>query len=179
MRLEIVIGPMFSGKSTELIRRCSRYKAVGRAVCIINHSLDARCGDNMVQTHTNVKHSAIKRSSLSGVFGDKASVPDVIGIDEAQFFEDLYAFVQEMEGTNTVIIIAGLDGDFMRRPFGDILTCIPLCDEITKLNAMCTECADGTPGIFSKRCKSTCIDIVHVGASSEYKSVCRMHYNDP
>lgn len=175
MRLEIIIGPMFSGKSSELIRRCSRYEAVGKRVCIINHSIDTRCGTNSVATHSNIQHSAIKSDSLCSVSEEVASA-DVVGVDEAQFFDDLFEFVQRLDRTNVVVIIAGLDGDFRRQPFGKIFQCIPFCDCITKLNAMCKLCSDGTPGIFTKRLCNNC-DIISVGAVDEYTSVCSKHFH--
>lgn len=174
MRLEIIVGPMFSGKSSELIRRCSRYEAVGKNVCIINHSIDTRCGPDAVATHSNIQHNAIKCAALCDV--ENSELGDVVGIDEAQFFGDLFDFVQRLDRTNTVLLIAGLDGDYMRRPFGQLFQCIPFCDSITKLNAMCSVCRDGTPGIFTKR-TSNGGDTISVGASDKYISVCSKHYH--
>lgn len=165
---------MFSGKSTELIRRCSRYESIGKDVVIINHKLDDRCGDSSVQTHSKTTHKAIKCSRLTRL--RFAKMPDVIGIDEAQFFKDLYQFVTIMEKQNVVLIIAGLDGDFRRSLFGEIYKCIPLCDSITKLTAMCSACKDGTPGIFTKKLDENNEDVIDVGGCEKFASVCRRHY---
>ena len=113
-RLEVILGCMFSGKSTELIRRTNRYKAIGKKILLINHKNDTRT-DSSVKTHSNIKEDAIKTNKLlplidSSNFKDS----DVIGIDEAQFFDDLYEFVIEIEKFNKTIIVAGLDGDFLR-----------------------------------------------------------------
>jgi thymidine kinase len=97
----------------------------------------------------------------------------VIGIDEAQFFPDLYEFVVASEKENKKIIIAGLDGDFNRKPFGKILECIPLCDEIVKLTALDK---DGTPAIFTKRINDANQEQVCVGAANLYQAVSRKHY---
>mgnify|MGYP000916861382 CR=1 FL=1 len=173
-KLEIVIGPMYSGKSTELIRRCSRYASIGKDVCVVNHAFDTRCAPNSVATHSHTTYDAIKVKNLMDL--DMQGIPDVIGIDEAQFFEDLFEFVLKMERFNCVIIIAGLDGDFQRNNFGQIYKCIPLCDTITKLSAMCCVCNDGTPGSFTKKINLNNTDQVDIGGKDKFIAVCRKHY---
>jgi len=172
MHLELIIGPMYSGKSTELVRRCSRYDAIGKHVQIVNHSLDSRCSEHSVRTHRGAEYPAVKLQQLKDSF---EFLPDVIGIDEAQFFPDLYEFILSIDDSDTIVIVSGLDGDFRRLPFGDILRCIPLCDSVTKLNAMCALCSNGTPGIFTKRLTHDQA-LVCVGAQDSYSAVCRKHY---
>jgi thymidine kinase len=174
VRIEIILGSMFSGKSTELIRRCSRYEAIGKNVSIINHSLDSRIQGENVATHSKHTHKAIKTTNLLNL--DFLPIPDCIGIDEAQFFPDLFDFISYMERFNVVIIIAGLDGDFKRNNFGQIHQCIPLCDTVTKLSAMCCECKDGTPGIFTKKKDSSNNSVIDIGGNDKFVSVCRFHY---
>ncbi len=128
--IELIVGPMFSGKSTELLRRCSTYKAIGKKVLVINSILDTRCGSE-IQTHSKQTYSAIKVNTLREVSFD--TVPHVIAIDEAQFFPDLEYFVKAYEKYNIVILIAGLDGDYKRNFFGHILKLVPIADAITKL----------------------------------------------
>lgn len=174
-RIEIILGCMFSGKSTELLRRCHRYEAINKNVLLINHSSDSRT-DNSIKTHRNIKHNALKTTSLLSVIDtDDFNKAHVIGIDEAQFFSDLYNFVLAAEKYDKIIIIAGLDGDFNRKPFGQILDCIPLCDTVEKLTAMDMIDKDGTPGIFTKRIVSN-DDQVLVGASEYYMAVSRNNY---
>ena len=122
-RIEIILGCMFSGKSTELLRRCNRYKAIGKQILLINHENDTRT-DNKIKTHNNVTQEAVKISKMSELFSNHNDVfnnADVIGIDEAQFFDDLHSFVEKAESYNKIIIISGLDGDSNRKPFGEIL----------------------------------------------------------
>ena len=173
--IEIIVGSMFSGKSTELIRRCHRYKCIDKNVLIINSILDTRCNSNEVQTHNNQVHKALKVDCLMNISNDILKYIDIIGIDEAQFFDDLPEFLLRVETLNKIVIVAGLDGDFKRNSFGKILECIPLADTVTKLTAMCSICKDGTPAIFSKR---ICDDdnIINVGAIDKYVAVCRNHY---
>ena len=118
-RFEIIIGPMFSGKTTELLRRISCLEAIGKKILIINHSLDSRT-DNSVLTHSKHKKKAIKVSKLLPVIDtDSFREADVIGIDEAQFFDDLYEFILKIEHMNKIVYISGLDGDYLRKPFGN------------------------------------------------------------
>ena len=175
-RIEIIVGSMFSGKSTELIRRCHRYECIGEKVLIINSILDTRCKNNEIQTHNNQTHNAIKVDKLLHINDNIIINSDVIGIDEAQFFEDLPSFLIKIEKFNKIIIIAGLDGDFNRNAFGKILECIPLADNITKLSAMCSICKDGTPAIFSKKLVCNGDTVIDVGAIDKYVAVCRKHY---
>ena len=109
-RIEIILGCMFSGKSTELLRRCNRYSAIGKKVLLINSQNDTRTG-NSIKTHQDVKQEAIKVQNLlpDVIDSENFKNSEVIGIDEAQFFEDLYEFVLKAEKYGKTIIIAGLD----------------------------------------------------------------------
>ena len=154
-RVEIILGCMFSGKSTELLRRCNRYRAIGKNIILINHVVDTRT-DSSIKTHDGTKNEAIKLTNLMSLIQDKQYrnilyESSVIGIDEAQFFDDLVEFVLAIERLNKIVIIAGLDGDSNRQPFGQILQCIPLCDTVVKLTAMDMVKKDGSAAIFTKR----------------------------
>ena len=172
--IEIIIGSMFSGKSTELLRRCNTYSAIQKKVLIINHDFDNRC-KNEIKTHDNNTLSAYKTNSLLNL--EIENNIDVIAIDEAQFFSDLYKFILLHENKPIVILIAGLDGDSKRQMFGEILNCIPLCNSVTKLSAMCNVCKNGTLGSFSKKVDADNSDTIYIGANEEYLSVCRKHYS--
>ena len=170
--IEIIIGSMFSGKTTELMRRCRTYSAIGHQVLIVNNNNDTRCS-NKIQSHNKESIDAIKIDKLMNL--DISENINVIAIDEAQFFDDLYEFVQAFESKTFHIIIAGLDGDFKRQTFGHILKCIPLCDTVTKLNAMCSVCKNGNLASFSRRITNNS-DIVCIGADEKYIPVCRKHF---
>ena len=174
-RIEIILGCMFSGKSTELLRRCNRYKAIGKNILLINHNNDIRT-QNKIKTHNNETHDALKTTKLMSLFdNDLFMNADVVGIDEAQFFDDLHKFVETAERYNKIIIIAGLDGDSNRKPFGEILMCIPLCDEVIKLTAMDMLSHDGTPAIFTKRITNE-LEQVCVGSNDKYLAVSRQNF---
>lgn len=175
-RIEIILGCMYSGKSTELLRRCHRYEAIGKKVMLINHQNDIRTGDS-VMTHRNETTDAIKTDKLVPIIDNETFKKcDIIGIDEAQFFDDLLEFVKCVEIHNKIIIISGLDGDSNREPFGQILQCIPYCDEVVKLTAMDMVDKDGTPGIFTKRIVDNS-DRILVGATNYFIAVSRKNYH--
>jgi thymidine kinase len=173
-KVEIILGCMFSGKSTELIRRVNRYKSIGKNVLLINHKLDTRT-DEGLKTHCGNRVNAIKVGELLPLM-DSLNEVDIIGIDEAQFFPDLLEFVKRVEKLNKIIIIAGLDGDYKREPIGQILQIIPLCDEVVKLTAMDMVDKDGSPAIFSKRIVESKEQIL-IGATETYLAVSRKNYS--
>ena len=109
--------------------------------------------------------------------GEDWDAIDVIGIDEAQFIPDLVEFVTSAADVlGKTVIVAGLDGDFLRRPFGQVIQCIPYANSVTKLDAMCSMCCDGTPASFTKKLDMDDTSIICVGSGEKFVSVCRMHY---
>lgn len=174
-RIEIILGPMFSGKSTELCRRVERYDAIGMKIFIINHDLDNRTDDS-IKTHSGKKLQARKASFLKTILDDEEYLnSDVVGIDEAQFFPDLFDFIKIAERHNKIFIIAGLDGNYKREPMGDILRIIPYSDSVVKISAMDMEDKDGSEAIFTKRIVDSESPVL-VGAQECYKAVSRKNY---
>tara|TARA_A100001015_G_C14895541_1_gene674248 strand:- start:226 stop:780 length:555 start_codon:yes stop_codon:yes gene_type:complete len=176
--LDIIVGPMFSGKSFELIRRIRLIKILGLKYLVIKPSIDNRYSkENVICTHNYDKESCIIVKKLFDCVKDNMNY-NTIFIDEAQFFPDLKDFVLEMlEKNNINIVLTGLDGDFKRKPFGDILKLIPYCDTCVKKSALCKMCNDGTPGIFSHRLNKDDDIQILVGSTESYTPVCRYHYN--
>jgi thymidine kinase len=162
--------------SSSLITQLLRYKAIGKRVYCINSSKDTRSSLNVIKTHDNITIDSCKIKKLSDVF-----IPyntDVIGIDEAQFFPDLKDFVIQKLKDKYIIIVAGLDGDYQRNKFGQILDLIPIADSFEKKYALCKECGDGTAAPFTKKITSMeCTDTILIGAENEYAAVCNKHYN--
>ena len=173
LEYDIIIGPMFSGKSTELYRRINRFHSIGKRVLIVNHQNDTRTAG--ISTHDGREYSAIKCSHLMNL-KDILNY-DVIGIDEAQFFSDLYEFICNIEKTDKKVVVAGLDATSDRVPFGDynILKTIPLCNSIVKLNALCMVSNDGTLASFTKRISDDQGEVC-IGANDKYIAVCRKHF---
>lgn len=173
--LDLIIGCMFSSKSTEIIQRIRRNRVIGRRMLILNHASDTRYADNGVVSHNLDREKAVSLSTLSDMFDmPEYAIADMIFIEEAQFFPDLYdAVFRAVEVDCKHLVVAGLDGDFQRNPF-DTIRLIPIADRVDKLSAMCAVCKDGTPGIFSKRIVQT-QDRLVVGGQDTYIPVCRKH----
>jgi thymidine kinase len=179
--LEIILGSMFSGKTSRLVEIYKQCKFCNIPVLVINHSCDNRYDDELLSTHDKIKIPCIKTNSLFEVWhkyyldiNTEINKAEVILINEGQFFTDLYEVVDDMLQKGKKIYVCGLDGDFKRNRFGQILDLIPLCDKVTKLTSLCSICKNGTHGIFSKRITTEKEQTI-VG-SDNYIPVCRMCY---
>lgn len=182
-RIELIIGPMYSGKSSELIKIANRYKIINKNILAVNHTLNNRYNTNNISTHdNNILQDCIKIDKLTLLEKDYYSQykkADIIFIEELQFFTDAYDFViNAADKHNKIIIAAGLNGDFKRNPFDSIVKLIPHADKITKLSALCKYCSDGTFAHFSKLIdNNNSENQILVGGLEKYEAVCRKHYN--
>ena len=190
--LELFIGSMYSGKTSKLLETYKQCKFCNIPVTIINHVIDNRYHNTMVSTHDQLMAPCLQACELNDIWtdtgfkksGEKKDLwahnavrdSEVILINEGQFFPDLYDVVVDMLRCNKKIYICGLDGDFERKKFGQILDLIPLCDKVTKLTSLCSQCKNGTPGIFSMRLTNETAQTV-VG-SDNYIPVCRKCYKN-
>ena len=176
--IDIIMGCMFSGKSTELIRLANRYKVLDMKVLIVNHKLDNRYSEDAVATHSDIKMDCLSIDRLSKIkenYKTPYKESQVIIIEEAQFFEGLYDFVLDScEKDGKHVIVVGLDGDSNRNMFGDIIKLIPVCDSVKKLYGLCVRCKDGTKACFTKRLVDNDSQ-VFIG-TSEFQAVCRKCY---
>lgn len=174
--LELIIGPMFSGKTSKLLDIYKQCKFCSIPVVIINHCSDTRYHETMLSSHDHVLAPCIMLSKLEDCLVIKA-VKDahVILINEGQFYPDLHDSVVTLLNHDKKVYICGLDGDFERKKFGQILDLIPMCDKVSKISSLCSLCKDGTPGIFSMRLTDE-KDQTVVGVSN-YIPVCRKCYS--
>jgi len=181
--LGIILGPMFSGKTTRLIQLYKTRSYIGKKVVVINYVGDTRYHETMLSTHDHITIPCLFVENLRDIWENDKNPhwkdiheADSILINEGQFFENLFSTVLEMvEKERKEVFICGLDGDFKRSLFGELLQLIPYCDSVEKLNSLCAICRNGTPGIFSHRITSEEAQIV-VG-SDNYQPLCRMCYN--
>ncbi len=175
--LELIIGPMYAGKSTELIRIINRYKCLKKNIVVINHTFNNRYGSTGLTTHNKEKFDdCIIVPKLGAIEENILKNKDVIIIEELQFFEDAYDIIIDWcDNKGKIVIAAGLDGDFRRNPFGDVLKLIPHAEKITKLNALCKKCGDGTLAHFTNRIIND-NNTTLVGSEDIYEAVCRKHY---
>jgi thymidine kinase len=180
MSLEILLGPMFAGKSSAILRLVNRYKALGWPICIISHASDSRyCEDSQLMNHDRMGVPCEKWSTLMDHITDPSVYKSrLIIIDEAQFFTDLREFIEyAVDHIGKSVVVVGLDGDADRKAFGQVLDCIPLADKVTKLTALCKACGDGTEAIFTFCQKPTeKASQVCVGGAEMYSPLCRKHF---
>lgn len=185
--LKIVIGPMFSSKSSFLVKEINRYRHITENIICINHLSDKkRTNIDAIRTHDHESNSSLMLSKLSELHENEEYIKaDVVVIDEAQFFDDLYDFVERelknFDGSKgKVFIVAGLSGDFNLKPIGQIFQLIPLANDIEKLSALCLKCKNGNFAHFTKRTehnkRNETLTNVCVGGKEIYEPVCRFHY---
>ena len=180
--LKLIIGPMFSGKSTELLHHINSFRSIGNTVLIINHAFNTRYNSSGVSTHDRrEENDCLTVLQLMDVITDPTYAKlvddaDVICIEELQFFEDALQTVLVLVNTmHKKVIGAGLIADYACAPFGDVVKLIPHADDIQHVKALCAVCNDGTTGLFTQRV-STHTDQVAVGAKDMYRAVCRKHF---
>ncbi|ETV87581.1 hypothetical protein H257_01107 [Aphanomyces astaci] len=174
--LQLIIGPMFSGKSTELIRRMRRYQHAQLKCMVVKSKIDDRyTNDSLVSTHDRQMMKANPLTRLEDM-GDEFMKYDVIGIDEGQFFTDLHSFCDDAANRGKIVIVAALDGTFERKPFQHVCDLIPRAESVTKLSAVCAIC--GSDAAFTRRLvSSTAVELV--GGSESYQPVCRNCFTTP
>jgi thymidine kinase len=172
-RIEVVCGSMFSGKTEELIRRLKRAKFAKQRVEIFKPSLDTRYSDNDVVSHdqNSIPSTPIDTSaSILLLAGDN----DVIGIDEAQFFDNgLVDVCNQLANRGIRVIVAGLDMDFKGVPFGPMPALCAIADEVTKVHAICVKC--GALAYVSHRLVKNDKRVL-LGETMEYEPLCRECY---
>jgi thymidine kinase len=176
-RIETIVGPMFSGKSEELIRRLKRARIARQRVACYKPDIDLRYHRTSIASHSSQTHEACTVTNVEHL---KASLLpqlediDVIGIDEAQFFDDtILPLTVELVHLGKRIILAGLDTTFNAEPFGPIPALMAIADEVTKLSAVCMVC--GAPAIHTQRLGQS-QELVLVGAAGLYEARCRTHF---
>jgi len=175
MSLSIIMGNMFSGKTSELIRRLKRLRVIEKRIVVVNSTKDMRSPDEVLKTHDNVKFDCYKVFNLHELLEKpEFEYSEVIAIDEAQFFPNLKNFVVTCLDMGKDVILAGLDGDAFQRKWGELLDCIPIASEVTKLSALCKYCRHETPGPFTKRIVKN-QELELIGGSDMYVAVCQKH----
>ena len=168
MALQLIIGPMYSGKSTELIRKVKHLQSIGMKCLVINHSNDTRVDGDFVQTHAGDQFKATKTDDLLLA---QTRIYDAIAIDEGQFFHNLKTAVHFMLQRGKCVIVAGLNGDYQRNPFGQMLELIPMAENVIFKHAVCTKCQK--EACFTKRIGHQTQTVL---VNCKYIAVCRQCY---
>ncbi|MBK9076691.1 MAG: thymidine kinase [Flavobacteriales bacterium] len=168
--IEVICGSMFSGKTEELIRRLRRAEFAKQRVEIFKPGVDDRYHATDVVSHdaTSIRSTPVPNSSNLLLL---ASDIDVVGIDEAQFFDDgLPAVCTQLANSGVRVIAAGLDMDFQGRPFGPMPHLMAVAEHVTKVHAICVQC--GQLATFSHRTHAS-QDLIHLGETDSYVPLCR------
>ena len=168
--IEVICGSMFSGKTEELIRRLRRAEFARQNVEIFKPSVDTRYAERDVVSHdhTTIRSTPVPSSSNLLLLANNI---DVVGIDEAQFFDEgLPQVCAQLASTGVRVIAAGLDMDFQGRPFGPLPQLMAISEYVTKVHAICVRC--GELAAFSHR-TSASTDLILLGETSSYEPLCR------
>ncbi|AYL98990.1 thymidine kinase [Mucilaginibacter celer] len=172
--IEVICGSMFSGKTEELIRRLSRARIAKLKVEIFSPKADTRYGEEAIISHNANKITSTPVDSASAILL-LASDAHVIGVDEAQFFDDELPEVCTILANRGIrVIVAGLDMDFKGRPFGPMPAIMAIAESVTKLQAVCVQC--GNPALYSYRLVPDEAKIL-LGEKESYEPRCRVCYN--
>lgn len=173
--IEVITGSMFSGKTEELIRRLKRARFAGLKVQIFKPSIDRRYSENRIVSHDENSIVSTPVDNSSAILLLSGGV-EVVGIDEAQFFDNSISDVCNALADNGVrVIVAGLDMDFMGNPFGPMPALLSIAEFITKVHAICMRCGNLAQYSFRKSEES---QVVVLGEKEKYEPLCRNCYSE-
>ena len=183
--LHVVMGPMYSGKSTKLIETYNDIikKSNGKRhnVVVVTHAIETRYSIDKLSSHDRKEVECTKVSDIQSIINacsnnidNDIQYADYILIDEAQFFTDLMKTIKLVEMFNKTVYVYGLDGDFKRNKFGSILELIPFCNTVEKLCGKCSNCDNLS--FFSWRISNDKTTQIVVGSSDQYVALCRQCY---
>ena len=174
--IEVICGNMFSGKTEELIRRLRIAKIAKLNVKIFKPKIDTRYEEGNIVSHNQLKLKSFVVESTAEIY-DHANNADVIGIDEAQFFDDdIINVAKNLSSKGKRVIVAGLDTDFRGEPFGPMPKLMCEADFLKKLQAICIKC--GNPASYTQRLSKDDTQVV-IGETDIYEARCRHCYSGP
>jgi thymidine kinase len=169
--IEVICGSMFSGKSEELIRRLRRAQLARQTVQVFKPALDTRYSSHYITSHSDMRIEAKVVESAQELASQILPAATVIGIDEAQFFDlELVEVCNQLANEGKRIIVAGLDQDYLGRPFEPLPQLLAIAEHITKTHAICMKC--GNPANYSQRLSAS-TERVMLGAHEVYEARCR------
>lgn len=167
-RIEVIAGPMFSGKTSELLRRLRRLRIGGMRCCLIKHARDMRYAAGLVSTHDS--HHESPTMVMSSLAVADIRDYDAICIDEAGFFEDIASVATQWADAGKIVIVATIDTDFQRQPFRDVPSLLAMAERVDKLTAICSSC--NLDASFTARTTNDQGQLV-VGGAEAYRPLCR------
>lgn len=174
-RIEVICGSMFSGKTEELIRRLKRVRFANQKLQIFKPGIDTRYAEFDVVSHDSNSLPCYQIDDPAKMLDLVEDDTEVIGIDEAQFFnKDIVPIVKDLANRGIRVIIAGLDMDFKGKPFGPMPNLLTTAEDVTKVHAICVKC--GNLASYSHRLSKS-KKLVELGEKDKYEPLCRTCYN--
>lgn len=171
--IEVICGPMFCGKTEELIRRLKRAQIARQKTAIFKPMIDNRYSEDHIVSHNNLKLQSFIIDDVNEIL-KKVEDADVVGIDEAQFFsKDLITVCKILAAKNKRVLVAGLDKDYRALPFGPMSEMMCEADYLDKLQAICVKC--GEPAGYTFRTTAEEVQVV-IGETDKYEARCRACY---
>ncbi|TVQ80040.1 MAG: thymidine kinase [Bradymonadales bacterium] len=175
--IEVITGSMFSGKTEELLRRIRRAMIAKQACVLVKPEIDQRYSEDHVVTHDRVSLPALRVKRADEIY-ELAKDSQVVGIDEAQFFDQsLVEVVNQLADSGKRLIVAGIDSDFRARPFDPIPELMASAEYVTKQLAICVRC--GRPATRNQRIQGNETEKLFVGALESYEARCRSCFEPP
>ncbi len=173
--LEVICGPMFSGKTEELIRRIRRSQIARQKVQIFKPAVDTRYAENQVVSHSAQSMDSIPVEKSLDILHLVKDTTRVVAIDEVQFFDfDIISVIEKLTARGLRVIAAGLDLDYRAKPFGPMGELLAIADDVAKIQAICTIC--GAPATRTQRLVSSDEQFL-LGEQKSYEARCRAHYD--
>eukprot|EP00803_Ostreobium_quekettii_P010809 evm.model.scf_1908.2 EVM.evm.TU.scf_1908.2 scf_1908:17718-21544(+) len=174
--IELIIGPMFSGKTTELMCRVRRHRAAGRLCLVVKSCKDTRyeCERCVLSSHDRAELPATAVERLAELTNVEFMYR-VIAVDEGQFFPDLAKAVEAWANAGKIVIVSALDGDFRRHAFKNVVALVPLAEDVVKKTAVCGSCR-GSASFTHRLTAETSVEVI--GGAETYIPLCRSCYND-
>jgi thymidine kinase len=180
--VEVIAGPMFAGKTEELLRRVRRAAIAGQRVVVFSHTLDTRAGTGRIASHAGLDAPSRSVESAEQLAAAAQADPyDIVAVDEAQFFGPaLVPVVHDLAARGLHVIVAGLDVTFLGEPFEPLPTLMTQAERVDKLTAVCSVC--GADAVFHARvapAREADPSLVseNVGGRETYQALCRRHFS--
>ncbi len=172
--IKLFIGPMFASKTSTMIAEVEKFHIANKFCVVVKFSGDTRYDSSYggIVTHAGREYhqvSCINTTKIADIF-DEIKEYEVIGFDEVQFYPDCVEYLQRLANMGKIVIAAGLDGNFLGKPFGQVLELIPLAESVTKLTAVCMDCCGDASFTFRRGTNQEEIDI---GGVDKYAALCR------
>lgn len=168
-RIHLVLGCMFSGKTTELLRQYRRFTLAHRKCLLVKHASDTRFDEMCITSHDGEKAHALAVQRLADVDQDLVEAADVICVDEVQFYDDCDVVCEAWANAGKIVVAAGLVATYKRQEWPNVSRLIAKAETVTRLSAVCSECKEDA--FFTHRTNTNTENLV--GGSEDYESLCR------